>query len=239
MPPVPTDLGTVAGYQIVPYVFTEPGTGKPTSIAWYGAYDPVLKETVFAISPDNLQDFTQGANAWRDQASILRNTPDYELSSSTFVYQIMKGDFAGGLGTLACSWGDAFKSPNWWFQATAGVGLGGAGLLIKGGVRKVFATFSQKQLGKKFKHAIDFGINTTKKNPTTLNQFKDAMIAHLHNSSTIQKGTYGFVKDSKVFFNDKTNNVVVLDKLGNFVTGFKLIPGDKQYIKYMTEGYLR
>ena len=105
MPPVPTDLGTVAGYQIVPYVFTEPGTGKPTSIAWYGAYDPVLKETVFAISPDNLQDFTQGANAWRDQASILRNTPDYELSSSTFVYQIMKGDFAGGLGTLACSWG--------------------------------------------------------------------------------------------------------------------------------------
>ena len=106
-------------------------------------------------------------------------------------------------------------------------------------MRKVFATFSQKQLGKKFKHAIDFGINTTKKNPTTLNQFKDAMIAHLHNSSTIQKGTYGFVKDSKVFFNDKTNNVVVLDKLGNFVTGFKLIPGDKQYIKYMTEGYLR
>jgi filamentous hemagglutinin len=43
--------------------------------------------------------------------------------------------------------------------------------------------------------------------------------------STIQRGTYGFVKDSKVFFYSKANNAVMLDASGNFVTGFKLAPG--------------
>ena len=56
---------------------------------------------------------------------------------------------------------------------------------------------------------------------------------------TTPKGTYGFVKDSKVYFNSNTNNAVVLDSSGNFVTGFKLTPGTPQYDNYMKNGVLR
>ncbi|NIX91609.1 adhesin [Pseudomonas fulva] len=57
--------------------------------------------------------------------------------------------------------------------------------------------------------------------------------------STTQRGTYGFVKDSKVFFNSKTNNAVVLDASGNFVTGFKLAPGTQQFDNFIKNGVLR
>ena len=35
------------------------------------------------------------------------------------------------------------------------------------------------------------------------------------------------------------NNVVVLDKFGEFVTGLKLEVGSPQYIRYIKEGFLR
>lgn len=57
--------------------------------------------------------------------------------------------------------------------------------------------------------------------------------------STIPHGAYGFVKDSKVFFNSQTNNAVVLDSTGGFVTGFKLSPGTPQFENYMKNGVLR
>uniref|UniRef100_UPI001EF68543 colicin D domain-containing protein n=1 Tax=Snodgrassella communis TaxID=2946699 RepID=UPI001EF68543 len=98
---------------------------------------------------------------------------------------------------------------------------------------------TQKQLDKKFKHAADFGIITTKKNPETLSQYEAAIKNHMGNTATKSQGTYGFVTDSKVFFNPNTNNVVVIDKSGNFVTGFKLVPGTPQYDNYMKNGVLR
>ena len=98
---------------------------------------------------------------------------------------------------------------------------------------------TQKQLDKKFKHAIDFGIVTTKKNPTTLSQYETAIKNHMNDSATKYYGTYGFVQDSKVFYNKNTNNVVIVDKTGNFVTGFKLTPGTPQYYNYMEKGILR
>ncbi len=101
------------------------------------------------------------------------------------------------------------------------------------------ANFTRKQLDKKFKHASDFGINSTKKNSETLAQFESAIKDHLGDSATVQKGTYGFSKDSTVYFNPNTNNVVVLDKSGNFLTGFKLDPTTPQYQKYISEGFLR
>lgn len=82
-------------------------------------------------------------------------------------------------------------------------------------------------------------MDTTKKNPSTLLQFGIAINSHMLDAATIQKGTYGFVKDSNVFFNSLTNNVVVLDAAGNFVTGFKLYPGTDQFIKFMKDGMLR
>ncbi|MBE4608851.1 adhesin [Vibrio navarrensis] len=65
------------------------------------------------------------------------------------------------------------------------------------------------------------------------------MLNHLDDSATVPKGTYGLVEESKVFFNSNTNNAVVLDGSGNFVTGFKLSPGTKQFENYMKNGLLR
>ncbi|WP_192551905.1 DUF637 domain-containing protein [Pseudomonas sp. IzPS59] len=98
---------------------------------------------------------------------------------------------------------------------------------------------TQKQLDKKFKHASDFGVVTTKKNPETLAQYETAIKNHMESSSTSQQGTYGFVKDSKVFFNSTTNNAVVLDSAGNFVTGFKLSPNTQQFDNFIKNGVLR
>ncbi|BCQ41573.1 hypothetical protein ERHA54_41760 [Erwinia rhapontici] len=99
--------------------------------------------------------------------------------------------------------------------------------------------FSAKQLDKKFKHASDFGVVTTKKNGDTIIEYQTAIKLHLDNTKTYEHGTYLLVPGSKVFFNPKTNNVVVVDKTGNFVSGWKLAPQTKQYENFMNDGTLR
>ena len=105
--------------------------------------------------------------------------------------------------------------------------------------KSVSATFTIAQLEKKWKHAGDFGITTTKRNPATLAQYQRAIVSHLDDVATIEKGTYIYVKDSKVFLNPNTNLVVVLDKDGLFVTGWKLTPGTPQWTKLINDGVLR
>lgn len=56
---------------------------------------------------------------------------------------------------------------------------------------------------------------------------------------TVQKGTYGFLKGSKVYFNPGTNNAVVMSEAGEFVTGFNLKPQTPQLIHYLENGVLR
>ncbi|HGB5012009.1 TPA: colicin D domain-containing protein, partial [Salmonella enterica subsp. diarizonae serovar 61:r:-] len=93
--------------------------------------------------------------------------------------------------------------------------------------------FTRKQLDKKyFKHANDFGISDTRKNRETLTKFRDAIEAHLADKSTVKKGTYIPEKDSDVFFNPNTNNVVILNKNGKFISGWALTPGTPQYDVY-------
>ncbi|EEI3605374.1 pyocin [Salmonella enterica] len=100
--------------------------------------------------------------------------------------------------------------------------------------------FTRKQLDKKYlKHASDFGIDDTKKNRETLTKFRDVIEAHLIDKETIKKGTYLPEKDSEVFFNSKTNNVVILNKDGNFVSGWKLTLGTPQYDVYTKTGNLK
>lgn len=100
--------------------------------------------------------------------------------------------------------------------------------------------FTRKQLDKKYlKHASDFGIDDTKKNRETLTKFRDVIEAHLIDKETIKKGTYLPEKDSEVFFNSKTNNVVILNKDGKFVSGWKLTPGTPQYDVYTKTGNLK
>lgn len=99
--------------------------------------------------------------------------------------------------------------------------------------------FTRKQLDKKFKHASDFGIADTKKNRETLTEFRDAIDKHLADKGTIEKGTYLLVKDSKVFFNSRTNNVVVISKDNSFISGWKLEKNTQQYKNYIEKGILR
>ena len=99
--------------------------------------------------------------------------------------------------------------------------------------------FSVKQLDKKFKNASDFGVITTKKNSDTIAEYQAAIKSHLDNKMTYEHGTYLLVPESKVFFNPQTNNVVVIDKSGNFVSGWKLDPQTKQYENFINNGTLR
>ncbi len=49
---------------------------------------------------------------------------------------------------------------------------------------------SPKQLDKKAKHSLDFGVDTTKKKPETLNKYGKAIQSHLDDPNTVQHGTY-------------------------------------------------
>ena len=51
--------------------------------------------------------------------------------------------------------------------------------------------------------------------------------------------TYLLVPESKVFFNPQTTNVVVIEKSGSFVSGWKLDPATKQYENFIKNGMLR
>lgn len=98
--------------------------------------------------------------------------------------------------------------------------------------------FTRRQLQKKYKHAIDFGISDTRTNSDTLTKLRDAVEAHLSDKNTIVKGTYIREKGSNVYFNTETNNAVVIRKDGLFSTGMKLKPGMPQYKNYIEKGVL-
>lgn len=123
-------------------------------------------------------------------------------------------------------------------ELIAGIGstkpLGG-----KGGVSGEMTNIAKRQLDKKFKHAPDFGIVTTKKNPSTLKDFEVAITAHMNDKNTVRQGTHGLMKESKVYFNHVTNNAVVLDGSGSFVTGFNFKAGSPQYENHIKNGVLR
>ncbi|WP_390254972.1 colicin D domain-containing protein [Brenneria goodwinii] len=122
-----------------------------------------------------------------------------------------------------------------------------AGIILPGkkvpnvstGIISESVAFSTKQLDKKFKHAADFDVTTTRKNGDTIAEYQTAIKSHLDNKATYEHGTYLLVPESKVFFNPQTNNVVVVDKSGNFVSGWKLDPQTKQYENFINNGTLR
>jgi len=119
---------------------------------------------------------------------------------------------------------------------------GGVELGVNGGGKvadEISATFSNAQLDKKFKHADDFGLSTTKKNPETLSQYQRVIESHLGDASTYAHGTYQYVPGSTVHFNPVTNNVVILGKDGSFVSGWKLAPGTTQFENFIKNGVLR
>ena len=110
---------------------------------------------------------------------------------------------------------------------------------IKRFVVKFETRFTTRQLQNKWKHRSDFGITTTKQNASTLAEYQAAIMKHLDDVGTVKQGTYGWVRNSDVYFNPNTNLVVVLDDAGNYITGFKLKPGTPQYEKFISEGFLK
>ncbi|ENR8891409.1 type VI secretion system tube protein Hcp [Citrobacter koseri] len=82
--------------------------------------------------------------------------------------------------------------------------------------------FSTKQLQKKFKHAIDFGISGTT-NKQNLVSFENAVRKHMDMVDTIKiKGKYRWDSDVCHYFNPSTNLNVMTDFDGNFISGWKL-----------------
>jgi hypothetical protein len=126
------------------------------------------------------------------------------------------------------------------FAGALGKGLGTIGGKVFGKLDDVVEfVIESSQLDRKFKHAPDFGVVTTKKNPSTVAQFGEAIQDHLTSPNTIQKGTYLPTPNSVVYYNPTTNNVVVLKPTGEFVTGFKIRPGSDQFANYFKNGALR
>ena len=63
--------------------------------------------------------------------------------------------------------------------------------------------------------------------------------ARMKSPSIYEHGTYQYVPDSKVYFNGRTKNVVMVSKAGDIVTGWNLAPGTPQYENYLKNGVLR
>lgn len=99
--------------------------------------------------------------------------------------------------------------------------------------------FTRKQLDRKFKHAKSFGITDTRKNTETLTKFRDSIDEHLADVDTKPHGTYQREDGSVVFFNNRTNNAVIIDKDGRFVSGWKLDPSTPQFKNYIEKGVLQ
>lgn len=98
--------------------------------------------------------------------------------------------------------------------------------------------FTRKQLQRKYKHAIDFGITDTKINNETLTKFRDAIESHLTDKDTVEKGTYRRDKGSKVYFNPKTMRAVIIRANGDFLSGWKIDPNEENGKIYLNTGIL-
>uniref|UniRef100_UPI0035A6539F colicin D domain-containing protein n=1 Tax=Pseudomonas cichorii TaxID=36746 RepID=UPI0035A6539F len=173
---------------------------------------------------EGLQEGYQNAPQWQlDLASALLYANNSEPSKAQESYSFM------------------LNNSEYWEEMATSIILSVApgALIFKEGFSKALTSITGKQLDRKFKHAVDFGVVTTKKNGVTLAQYEVAIREHMASPSTIQQGTYGFVNGSKIYFNKISSNVVVLDGNGAFVTGFKITPGTQQFDNYIKNGVLR
>jgi len=95
-------------------------------------------------------------------------------------------------------------------------------------------TFDSKQLKRKFKHAIDFGVNGNP-NKQGLAEFENAIKNHVNSSNTMDiKGTYRWDQDVSHYFDPKTNLDVIIDINGNFISAWRL--SEKQTSDLLEKG---
>jgi RHS repeat-associated protein len=82
--------------------------------------------------------------------------------------------------------------------------------------------FDPKQLQKKFKHAIDFGV-TGNANKQGIAAFEKAMKDHIDSPATTKiTGKYRWKQDAHHYYDKDTNLDVMTDLNGNFISGWKL-----------------
>jgi hypothetical protein len=94
------------------------------------------------------------------------------------------------------------------------------------------------QLAKKRKHAIDFGVTiTSESDGAGLLAWSKSINQLMSSNGTIAYGTYRGSPNSRVFYNQGSGLAVVLDRFGNFVTGFK--PTGTQLSNYLKNGFLQ
>jgi filamentous hemagglutinin len=67
---------------------------------------------------------------------------------------------------------------------------------------------------------------------------KNELEYHMNDPATIEYGTYVHPPGSTVFYNPNTNNVVIFDKDGSFLSACKLYSGTIQYNYYISTGKL-
>jgi hypothetical protein len=89
--------------------------------------------------------------------------------------------------------------------------------------------FHPRQIQRKFKHALDFGV-TENYNQINAAAFQAALQKHVANKNTqVIKGTYRG-KPAMLYVNPNTRQTVIEDALGNFVSGWKLSKEQLQYV---------
>jgi hypothetical protein len=89
--------------------------------------------------------------------------------------------------------------------------------------------FPAKQLQKKFKHALNFGV-TGDYNPENAKAFERALLAHARDETTqLIVGTYRS-KPVTHFFNPGSHLNVIRDATGDFETGWRLNPEQERHL---------
>jgi len=89
--------------------------------------------------------------------------------------------------------------------------------------------FHPRQIQRKFKHALDFGV-TGNYNQINAAAFQTALQKHVSDKNTqVIKGTYRG-KPATFYVNPNTRQTVIEDVLGNFVSGWKLSKEQVQYV---------
>jgi hypothetical protein len=91
-------------------------------------------------------------------------------------------------------------------------------------------TCHPRQLQRKFKHALDFGV-TGNYNPINATAFEVALQKHVsHLDTQVLAGTYRG-KPATFYINPNTRLTVIEDAGGNFVSGWKLSKPQFQHVR--------
>jgi hypothetical protein len=93
-------------------------------------------------------------------------------------------------------------------------------------------SFTNSQLQKKFKHAVDFGVTGTP-NKTTVAAYQAAVEAHVANPAVVEfMGNY-HKNPALIFLDPATNQMVLATPAREFISGWHNSPAKQTYARYL------